>query len=360
MHIEDIKIHSNNLVIFLDNNIYRIKPKNINESCSITLSTDSANLTTCQFSFNTKLVKKIIIEYQNNSYNITKIPFKGICINAQISNKINMKITINFVDLCSEFNIYNFNTFQISKFIKVQWDKIFIINLPRRSDRKNTMINKLKEAGLTNYEFINAIDGSDEQFIKKFNKFKQNTPTKIVTSGHLGCLLSHIKALEKAKAENLSSVLILEDDVIFDKNFITRIEMIKVPKYDLLYLGGLIGELKCFINGWAISREVMGAYSYLVPAHMYSIILHEWKKLTMCSDICLINKIQSKYNTILLNDFVKTDIKDTDTSHKNKTMTQMVNNINVNLFDKNNTYIEKDSYNMNIVFTKKKQNIRII
>jgi hypothetical protein len=271
-----------------------------------------------------------------------------------------MKITIVFVDLCSEFNIYNFNTFQINKFIKVQWDKIFIINLARRSDRKKIMIDRLKDAGLTNYEFIEAIDGTDEKFIKKFIKFKQNTPTKIVTSGHLGCLLSHIKALEKAKDENLNSVLILEDDVIFDKNFIMRIKMTQVPKYDLLYLGGLISELKFFINGWAMSKEVMGAYSYLVPSHMYKIILHEWKKLTLCSDICLINKIQSKYNTILLNDFVKTNIQDTDTSNKHKIMTQMVNNINVNLFDKKIIHIEKDLYNMNIIFTKKKQNIQII
>jgi GR25 family glycosyltransferase involved in LPS biosynthesis len=360
MHIKDINIHRNNVLIFIDNNTYTIKPKKIDQSCSIVLSTDYESFTTCQFSLNAKLVKQIIIEYQNKKYNINKIPFKGICINAQLSNIIFMKITINFVDLCSEFNIYNLNTYNINKFIKVQWDKIFIINLARRLDRKNIMINRLKETGLINYEFIDAIDGSDEHFIKKFNKFKQNTRTRIITSGHLGCLLSHIKALKKAKDENLNSVLILEDDVIFDKNFINKITMIKVPKYDLLYLGGLIDELKFFINGWALSKEVMGAYGYIVPAHMFSTILNEWKKLTMCSDICLINKIQSKYTTVLLNDLIKTNIDDTDTSNKHKAMNQMINNININLFDKNIIHIEKDCYNMKIIFYKKKQNIRII
>jgi hypothetical protein len=40
-------------------------------------------------------------------------------------------------------------------------DKIKIVNLERRPDRKENMIEKLKQQNITNYEFIRAVDGRE-------------------------------------------------------------------------------------------------------------------------------------------------------------------------------------------------------
>ena len=366
MYINDnLSIKRNNVSIEEINGIYKIKPKRLGEPCIITLYSD--HTITCQLNFNTKLIKNIIYEYQDHIFKLNKIPFKGVLLNCQLNSEIKLKITIEYIDLCSEFNIYNLSIKKNKHFTKVEWDKILIINLPRRTDRKASMIAKLKEQGITNYEFIEGIDGTNNSVIKFFNKLKHNSETQIINSGHFACLLSHIKSIEKAKADKLNQVLILEDDIIFDNKFISKINKIKVPDYDILYLGGLILELKFFLNGWATHNEIMGAYSYLVKSHMYDKILFEWKKLIYCSDICLISKIQSKYNVVLLNDLIKTTIIDTDTSSKNKIMENMINNLEHNLFDKiidnkikilsNNI---SNSHQMNISFNKKKSNVIII
>lgn len=69
-------------------------------------------------------------------------------------------------------------------------DKVYIINLKRRSDRKKLIIKELTKVGIKNYEFIEAVDGNDADIKEKYRKLKKNK-SKIKSAGHLGCLLSH-------------------------------------------------------------------------------------------------------------------------------------------------------------------------
>ena len=58
------------------------------------------------------------------------------------------------------------------------------------------MIEKLKKIGLENYEFVNGVDGQSKKILNKFEQIKNKT--RITNSGHLGCILSHIKVIKKA------------------------------------------------------------------------------------------------------------------------------------------------------------------
>jgi len=103
-------------------------------------------------------------------------------------------------------------------------DKVFVINLEHRTDRKNDIITELKRVGITNYEFFKAIQPT-EQMIATWNPnfinpipdwLKHNNCDKTkYRIGALGCMLSHIEIIKKCIENNYENVLILEDDTIF-------------------------------------------------------------------------------------------------------------------------------------------------
>ena len=89
-------------------------------------------------------------------------------------------------------------------------DKILIINLKHREDRKDEMLQELNKFQIEKDKiiFIEAV----------YNK----------EDGALGCTASHIKCMEYALNNNLDNVLILEDDYDFCKNInLFNIELTK-------------------------------------------------------------------------------------------------------------------------------------
>ena len=115
-------------------------------------------------------------------------------------------------------------------------DKVYIINLQHRIDRRENITKELKRVGIENYEFFNAIQATEED-LKKWNKnYIKNIPEWFKRTngdenkyrlGSLGCMLSHYKIIEKCLENKYTNVLILEDDTEFTfpnvKNFDTFI-----------------------------------------------------------------------------------------------------------------------------------------
>ena len=80
-------------------------------------------------------------------------------------------------------------------------DKIYIINLKHRTDRKHHMINELARNNITNYEFFEAIRPDISDIITWNNNFCKHVSNSFSSKlkfvnyqiGCLGCLKSHVE-----------------------------------------------------------------------------------------------------------------------------------------------------------------------
>lgn len=80
---------------------------------------------------------------------------------------------------------------------KLGFDEIYIINLERRSDRKNRIESTLDDLGIT-YKTVKAVDGRliDEEYlnnlgIKSLPNYKDPYSDRPLNYGEIGCFLSH-------------------------------------------------------------------------------------------------------------------------------------------------------------------------
>lgn len=266
------------------------------------------------------------IEFKN-------FPYNGIIYSSKITPSNQLKIKIEPMDLCARVLIKKqiitpLNTTQLNP---ISWDKIFVINLPRRPDRKKQMEEFFESTniGSSQYEFIEAFDGNNTDIQTLYNEKKKSNPSNpIITPGHFACLLSHLKAIELAKSRGYNQVMILEDDVsTTEPELVAKLNSIQLPQFDLLYLGGIMSKKKYFSTNWAFSGEtnIMGAYGYILSSELFDIILKELYNLDEYIDFYYLKNIQSQYKTIILNDIIKTDIASSDTSYKSRIMVKRLN-----------------------------------
>jgi len=148
-------------------------------------------------------------------------------------------------------------------------NKVFIINLKHRTDRKAHMIKELERIGIRDYEFFEAIKPGSIADLNRWNpNFLKIRPDWLKGEtdeyylkyrlGALGCLMSHAAIMQLAIQRGYNQILILEDDVIFNTNKIKNFNHLlmvlkgeyeylrsknkkqfqKINSFDLLYLGG--------------------------------------------------------------------------------------------------------------------------
>jgi GR25 family glycosyltransferase involved in LPS biosynthesis len=131
--------------------------------------------------------------------------------------------------------------------------KILYINLDRRPDRKKHIEKQLSKINWTGkVERISAVDGRDLDLSTLTSLFTQkalneaSTTEKVnfkhgfyMTRGAIGCSLSHRKAWLNILNNDDEKVLILEDDIYFNDNFINQLNnyLNNIKDYDILYLG---------------------------------------------------------------------------------------------------------------------------
>jgi len=134
---------------------------------------------------------------------------------------------------------------------------VLYINLDKRKDRKEHIENELKE--FKNVERIQAVDTSD-------------------TSGYFGCVLSHIKALERAKEKDYDEVIICEDDFhwINKDKFIYPLP--EVVEFDVCMISGKINQ-KEFIS-WNYNKVIDGRHTdcYLIKKHFYDKLIQNFQE----------------------------------------------------------------------------------
>ncbi|WP_417441793.1 glycosyltransferase family 25 protein [Idiomarina sp.] len=116
---------------------------------------------------------------------------------------------------------------------------IFLINLDRSTERLQRASDQIEKTGFT-FERVAAVDGAtltDDKIAEVFDaktakrRFQYN-----LTAGEIGCYLSHIKCWEKIIEDDLDYAVILEDDLLLDRQFASVISTIPQLKSDWHYL----------------------------------------------------------------------------------------------------------------------------
>ncbi len=106
------------------------------------------------------------------------------------------------------------------------------INLDRRPERWQSMQRKFDQHGIHSVRRFSALDGD-------LMKLPANW---VHTPGAYGCLLSHLQVVREARRLGAASVLIFEDDVVFDDHFEEKfgryIDQLP-PDWDMLFFGAL-------------------------------------------------------------------------------------------------------------------------
>jgi len=158
---------------------------------------------------------------------------------------------------------------------KTEWDgidKIFIINLDRRRDRWNKLMEEEPHLNNDKLTRVSAVDGQTLTLTKPiYDLFSKNSFEW--KKGVIGCNLSHLQVWMKILKETGNYFLILEDDVRFDK------EKMKlwneafscIPEdADLLYLGGVLPPNKKVLSQASLS--VNEYWSEIIPNYFFSSI----------------------------------------------------------------------------------------
>lgn len=106
------------------------------------------------------------------------------------------------------------------------------VNLDRRPERWRRMREKLARHGVRGVRRFAALDGEALDLPAHWTH----------TPGAYGCLKSHVEVVREAREMNAPSVLIFEDDVVFDDEFGKKFgqQVSQLPRdWDMLYLGAL-------------------------------------------------------------------------------------------------------------------------
>jgi FkbM family methyltransferase len=133
-------------------------------------------------------------------------------------------------------------------------EEVVVICLEERPERTKYASEHLTSHGINHSILMNKINTED---------------TKV------GCFRSHINAIRYAQNKNLSSVLILEDDILIREN-IPELATIPFPSedWDILYLGGILTKYDGIdaSQKW-VKGTIWCNHAYLVKQRMYQRIL---------------------------------------------------------------------------------------
>lgn len=148
-------------------------------------------------------------------------------------------------------------------------DKIVYINLDKRTDRRAQIERELETASIP------------PECIERF-------PAVERSSGILGCSLSHLEVLRRARAEGWAQVLILEDDfefVVSPQEVVDALKELAASDlfYDVCFLAYRIHDSESLPTTDLLRRALFSktASAYLVRSHYYPVLIELYERSTV-------------------------------------------------------------------------------
>ena len=180
------------------------------------------------------------------------------------------------------------------------FDQVYLINLKRRPDKLKLCQELLAKLNIQFkvFEALDFIEGIPEDYPYKpiEGSFLGNR-----APGTWGCYVSHLEVIKDAKKNNYDKILILEDDVAADDNFVYLFsQKIKdLPEdWKLFYLGASahIGIPKKKVTDHISQTfESFTTSSYGIHSSIYDTILESEKVADKTIDLFLVKDIQSTH-----------------------------------------------------------------
>jgi hypothetical protein len=153
------------------------------------------------------------------------------------------------------------------------FDRICIINLPERLDRRKQVTRELQAQG----------QAPDGQRVRFFAAARPDSAGDFPSIGARGCFLSHLEVLRQARADGVHSLLVLEDDVMFKPELGQAVALgaeLLSASWQIAYPGHTAPPLPGPLR-WQASREP------LVCAHCYAVHHSAFDRLIDFLEACL-------------------------------------------------------------------------
>ena len=192
--------------------------------------------------------------------------------------------------------------------------KVYIIHLPYRIDRKQSILDELRRKNIRNFEFFDGVEIKSRSALHQIAPhFLTQRPAWLMQEdedyfqqyrlGALGCLLSHLGVMRKALKAGYDKILILEDDAVFADPNATWKQMCDAfrsqysgpdPSYDILYLGGmhLKTKLRRLSKNLYQTKNCGHTHGYIVTKQIMRYILKNALAFGKEIDMFYIERIQ--------------------------------------------------------------------
>ena len=166
------------------------------------------------------------------------------------------------------------------------FDKIYILNLHKRTERKILSQKRFDFVGLE-CEVFNGVDGSVLQYIHK----KIDNPI-FANGAYIGCAISHLSIYQEAIEKQYERILIIEDDCRINRNIdsiFSKIEK-EIPSdwNNLLYFGYIPLSDDCtrwdysvFSQNYIssnvfVAKNLWGLYAYGIHLNLMTRLVAEY------------------------------------------------------------------------------------
>lgn len=116
------------------------------------------------------------------------------------------------------------------------FDHVYCLNLPECKERAEMTLSRAQKFGLS-FSFYPAISG--KLFGDVHAGHSESRRTSITNPNYMACALSHLSIYRHAMANGYSRILVIEDDLLFNKNMdaLFREAISEIPNdWKLLYL----------------------------------------------------------------------------------------------------------------------------